>query len=68
MHKVQNMGLQVVERQLPDKEKPHAGLLRCGLLSTFSATKPLCDPGTVVHAATGGHEWCVPYFLNCLQA
>lgn len=61
-------GLQAVERQLRDKEKPHAGLLQCRLLSMFSATKPLCDPGTIIHAATGGHEWFVPYFLNYLQA
>jgi len=66
--KVQNVGLQVVERLLPDTEKPHAGLLQCRLLPMFSATKPLCDPGTIIHAATGGHEWCTPYFLNYLQA
>lgn len=68
MHKLQNVDLQVVEGQLPDKEKPHAGLHWCRLWSTFSATKPLCDPGTIIHAATGGHEWLVPYFLNYLQA
>lgn len=49
-------------------KKPRAGLLWARLLTVFAATKPLCDPGTIIHAATGGHEWRVPYFLNYLQA
>lgn len=50
------------------KEKPHSGLLWSMLLPMFPTTEPLCDPGTIIHAATGGHEWRVPYFLNYWRA